>query len=77
MKSLRKAVLNEGLEYLGEDELVPDDRRSQGVFEESGLRDVRFPSTLKKIEYRTFARCRNLKAIELPNGLEYLGKECF
>ena len=77
MKSLRKAVLNEGLEYLGEDELVPDDRRSQGVFEESGLRDVRFPSTLKKIEYSAFAGCRNLKAVCLPEGLEYLGISCF
>ena len=77
VKSLLSAVLNEGLEVLGTNELIPDGKRYPGVFEESGLRDVKLPSTLRRIAYRTFARCSNLKAIELPNGLEYLGKECF
>ena len=48
-----------------------------GAFQESALESVRLPSTLRRITYRTFTRCRNLKVIELPDGLEYLGKYCF
>ena len=70
-------MLNEGLEVLGEDELIPDDDWYSGVFEKSGLRDVRFPSTLKRIEYGAFAGCRNLKAVCFPKELEYLGVGCF
>ena len=77
VKSLRKAVLNEGLEVLGENELTPDGELYCGVFEESGLRDVVFPSTLKRIEYCAFIKCRNLKAVCFPEGLEYLGIACF
>ena len=75
--NLRSAQLNEGLETLGTDELTPEGEHYLGVFEESGLRDVKLPSTLKRIECRAFAECENLTAIELPDGLECLGKECF
>ena len=75
--SLRKAVLNEGLEVLGTNELTPDGKLYPGVFFVSGLRNVKFPSTLKRIEYRVFMGCRNLKTVCLPEGLEYLGEGCF
>ena len=75
--NLHSVQLNEGLETLGTDELTPEGEHYLGVFEESGLRDVRFPSTLKRIECRAFAECENLKVIELPDGLEYLGEHCF
>ena len=77
MKSLRKAVLNEGLEVLGTNELTPDGKLYPGVFFVSGLRDVKFPSTLKRIEYRAFMGCWNLKTVRFPEGLEYLGVACF
>ena len=38
---------------------------------------MRLPSTLKRIGHSTFRACENLKAIELPNGLEYIGVNCF
>ena len=47
------------------------------MFQNSALKRVKLPSTLKRIECRTFAGCKNLKTVELPNGLEYIGKECF
>lgn len=61
-RSLRKAVLNEGLEVLGTDE--QDDCKAQcGVFQESTLEDVRLPTTLRRIGLRTFADCRSLARI--------------
>lgn len=62
---------------LGTDELKPDNELYLGAFEKSGLRDVVFPSTLKRIEYSAFAGCKNLKAVRFPEGLEYLGVSCF
>ena len=75
--NLHSVQLNEGLETLGTDEVTPEGEHYLGVFEESGLRDVKLPSTLKRIECRAFAECENLTAIELPDGLEYLGMNCF
>ena len=77
IESLLKAVLNEGLETLGTDEFKPDGDLYSGVFQNSGLRDVKLPSTLKKIEYSVFTGCENLKAVYFPEGLEYLGTFCF
>ena len=76
-KNLRSVKFAEGLEALGTDEYQSDGSMWSGAFQESALENVRLPSTLKKIEYRTFAGCENLKAIEFPDGLEYLGKDCF
>ena len=56
---------------------MPDGRRYPGVFEESGLRDVKLPSTLRRIEYSAFAECENLKTVRLPDRLEHLGENCF
>lgn len=77
MKSLRSAVLNEGLETLGTDECMPDGKRYPGVFQESGLEHVKFPSTLKKIGYRVFMDCEKLKVVHLPDGLECIAGSCF
>lgn len=35
------------------------------------------PSTLKRMGCETFADCRNLKSVQLPEKLEYIGKGCF
>ena len=67
--SLRKVILDKKLNVLGVDEYAPDGRVHFGVFEGSGLRCVELSPTLSKIEYRTFAKCRRLKNIRLPDGL--------
>ena len=65
-------MLNEGLEALGTDE-----HTQPGVFEKSGIRRVRLPSTLRKIWCSAFEGCEDLKGIRLPSGLERIGQRCF
>lgn len=38
---------------------------------------MHLPSTLKRIEYNVFDECKQLKNIQLPEGLEYIGRQCF
>lgn len=47
------------------------------VFMDSGLENVRLPSTLKRLEAGTFSWCNYLETIEIPRGVEYIGKKCF
>ena len=72
-ESLSSMILNEGLEVLGTDERKPDGEIYSGVFQESGLRHVRLPSTLKRIECDTFSDCKRLWSIRLPEELEHIG----
>ena len=76
-QDLRTAVLEEGLEVLGTDEYTRDGGRWFGVFEGSGLENVQLPSTLRRIEYDVFEDCPRLQSIDLPAGLEFIGKACF
>ena len=76
-EQLRNVRLNEGIEVLGASYAVVKGERYPGVFQKSGLRSVVLPSTLKKIEYCTFAGCKSLKVICFPEGLEHLGASCF
>ena len=76
-KSLKTVEFSEGLEVLGTDEYTDKGGMWYGVFEESSIESVDLPSTLKKIEYSAFENCKNLKHIELPDKLEYIGKRCF
>ena len=73
-QSLKEAVFNEGLEVLGTDEYTDDGKLLYGLFEESSVECVELPSTLKRIEYRAFEDCKNLRHITLPDRLEYIGK---
>ena len=63
---LRHVVLREGIQVLGTDEYNNDNFTYEGVFQDSALTSVQLPSTLKKIKYNTFANCKNLKRIHLP-----------
>ena len=54
-------MLNEGLETLSDD-------CTSRVFEESGLEEIRLPSTLKKIYYGTFSRCNSLRKIYVKSS---------
>lgn len=69
--------LNEGLEKLGADVVINGWDREGNVFSYTAIESVRLPSTLKRIEAMTFSYCRNLRNVELLNGVEYIGKECF
>ena len=62
---------------LGTDEYFGDDEPMRGVFEESALENIKLPSMLRRIEYSAFKSCKNLKSIDLPEKIEYIGKECF
>lgn len=74
---LKSVRLNKGLEKLGEKELVGEQEYEGKVFAYSAIRDIRLPTTLKKIEERMFLGCKNLKSVEISNGVERVGKECF
>ena len=65
-QQLKKVQLNEGLEKLGNE-----------AFSWSTIESIRFPSTLKRIEFRTLNDSEHLKSVEIPNGVEYIGKQCF
>ena len=71
---LASAVTNEGLEAIGTDEGNDDDA---GAFEDSGLKRIKLSSTIKRIEYRAFKDCKDLRDITLPDGLTHIGKKCF
>ena len=76
-KNLETVRFSEGLEVLGTDEFTADGKLHSGVFEESMIERAKFPSILKRAEYRTFRRCKDLWDVKLPDSLEYIGKECF
>ena len=62
---------------LGTGEYENDGTLLYGVFEESALEDVRLPSTLKKIKFRAFNVCTNLRSIKLPEQLECIETGAF
>ena len=63
---LRRVVLSEGLEALGD-----------GAFYGSGLESVRIPSTLRRVEERAFMECRDLRTVKLAEGLTEVGRCAF
>ena len=76
-KSLKAVQFCEGLETLGTHQYAKNRKILPGVFEESSVEHVELPRTLKRIEYSVFEKCKNLKSINLPGGLEYVGEKCF
>lgn len=54
-----------------------DGSMRHGVFGYSAVQNVYLPSTLKRIEYSAFEGCKDLRELTLPEGLEYIGKQCF
>ena len=76
-ENLRYVELNEGLESLGENERPKSGDYPCGVFEGSGLEDIRLPSTIHVIESCAFRHCKRLKYIELHNKLEVIKELSF
>ena len=75
--SPRSVVLNEGLERLGAKETRDGWEYEGRAFGETAIESVRLPSTLKRIEREAFYQCDNLQTVEIPNGVEYIGINCF
>ena len=48
-----------------------------GVFRETAIESIRLPFTLRRVEAMTFAGCQNLKSVKVPEGVEYIGEQCF
>lgn len=69
-------VLNRGLEALGTVECFGD-RTYSGVFEESAVKYVTLPPTLKRVEHGAFRNCASLKGVKLLDGLEMIGLYAF
>lgn len=61
-KQLRDIQLNEGLETLGVKEKIETEQYEGNVFQESGLRSITLPRTLKEMGNRTLL-CNNLKTV--------------
>lgn len=69
--------MNECLEVLGE-EWDSGEEESRGmVFANSGIENVRIPSTLKVVEAATFFGCTSLKGVEFSEDLEVIGAAAF
>lgn len=60
-KNLQRVVLNEGLETVGTDGEETCDER--GVFKDSGVKEVAFPSTLVKLAKNSFENCDFLERV--------------
>ena len=73
---LKSVCLNDGLEKLGAEETIDGKQYGGGVFAKSAIESVRLPPTLKRLERITFHDCKNLKSIEIPHGVEYIGQAC-
>lgn len=75
--SLRTAEFCEGLEALGTVKYPVNGGFYYGVFQESSLRSVKLPKTLKKVENNAFTGCRNFKGLVLPENVECIGRPSF
>lgn len=65
-KNLRHAILNMGLEVLGD-----------SAFSESGIKSLAVPGSVMKLGSNTFFSCAQLENIQLEFGLEEIGQRCF
>ena len=74
--SLRRVVLNDGLQVLGVAKRQPSGARLCGVFEGSKVEDVRLPAGLSRLEENIFSNCAALRRLALPAGLQELAPYC-
>ena len=46
---------------------------NEEAFRESGLRNIEFPASLRKISQAAFCKCQSLRTVKFCEGLEVLG----
>ena len=63
---MKKITFNEGLEEIG-----------PGAFENTKLKELIFPQTLKEIERQAFSCCYSLTSVIFNESLEYIGERAF
>lgn len=76
-KQLENVKLNNNLEKLGEKRVVNGVTYEGSAFARCAIKNIRFPSSLKRIEVNTCKDCKRLASIEFAPGIEYLGGTCF
>ena len=64
-EKLKRVVLNEGLEKIGDQCKGP---YCSGAFGGIGVKEITLPSTLKQIDMHTFKDCDSLRTIYVRNG---------
>ena len=74
---LRRVLLGEELEKFSEKDVGGGDKCKAPAFVHSVVKDIMLLSALKTVEAETFSWCENLKRIEIPSGVEYIGEKCF
>ena len=74
---MKSVLLNEGLETIGKKETISGEICEGNAFWGSGIESIRLPSTVKRLEAMTFCNCHALRSVEISDGLEYIGRECF
>lgn len=57
--------------------MVGENEYEGRVFASSTIESIKLPSTLRRIETFTFFDFMNLRKVEIPNGVERIGSECF
>ena len=72
---LRRVLLGEELEKLSEKE-VGGGKYKGPASVYSKVKDIMLLSALKTVEVETFSWCENLKRIDIPSGVEYIGERC-
>lgn len=65
-------IIPEGIEIIGEGAFVSREKR-----QDSHIKSVKFPDSVKKIGEKAFLECVNLTDIQFGNGLECIGKGAF
>jgi hypothetical protein len=48
-----------------------------GAFQDMSLKKVVLPSSVRKIEYKTFGNCKSLESVEMPSGISEIGWYAF
>ena len=75
-KQTEHVIIEEGISEIAEYTFGGDDASDIPEYYKN-LKDVSFPSTLKKIGNNAFEKCYYLTHIELNEGLEYIGDYAF
>ena len=72
-KDVELFVALKGLEHAK----IPEGVQEVSGFEKSDIVSVEFPDSIKKINFKAFANCKNLEEVKLPEGTETIANSAF